>query len=110
MFSYLYLTLCFYILPAFAATLKVRAKKLALSNLNVNTTIVANSTINNSLFFDALVNKLNGVYFVRKSLTDQINNSIHPLVANHASISSSNFSYLFQIKSITFFAINKTLN
>jgi len=108
MFSYLYLMLCFYILPAFAATLKVRAKKLALSNSSINTTSITNATIsNNSLFFDVVVNKLNGIYFSRKSLTDQIHSSIHPLIVDNAAIINTNFTYLFQIKSITLITANK---
>jgi len=100
--------LCFYILPAFAATLKVRAKKLALSNSGINATSVTNTTIsNNSLFFDVIVNKLNGIYFSRKLLTGQINNSIHPLVSYNSSLIENNFVYLSQIKSITLFVANK---
>jgi hypothetical protein len=54
-----------------------------------------------------VVNKLNGIYFSRKSLTDQIHSSIHPLIVDNAAIINTNFTYLFQIKSITLIAANK---
>ena len=74
-FSYLYLVLCFYILPAFAAVLKIRAKKLAQIDLNSNVTNLANTTTPNLIFLQNLTTKLGGVYFFRKNLTNDVNSA-----------------------------------
>ena len=61
-FSYLYLALCLYILPAFAAVLKIRARKISQINTNSsNINVVTNTTTSNSLFFENLTGKINKV-------------------------------------------------
>jgi hypothetical protein len=63
-FGYLYLVLCFYVLPSFAAILKVRARKLsvkAISSDNVVDVVKSTSlgSSSNSVFFEDLSNDLN---------------------------------------------------
>ena len=44
--------LCFYLLPAFSAALKVRSKKLAQIDSIANSTSVVSSSASNLLFFE----------------------------------------------------------
>jgi len=76
----LYLLLCFYILPAFAAVLKTRSKKLAQVSTNSNNTVeIANAEKFNDLiltqpiFFNNLSLKFNNILFSRNNTTNQIN-------------------------------------
>ena len=76
-FSYLYLVLCLYILPAFAAVLKIRARKLSQINTTSNNddNAITNLPETNSLFFENLTAKINGISFLRNSLSSVINSS-----------------------------------
>jgi hypothetical protein len=56
------LLLSFYILPAFAAILKIRAKKLA--QINATTTgadVVSTGRVEDSIFFENVAIKINGL-------------------------------------------------
>jgi len=99
--------LCFYILPAFAATLKVRAKKLSASNINTTTTEIIGTSTTNSLFFDTLAQKLAGISFIRNSLVNDVNNSVNPVTVSFISSNYTNVLSLTKIKTITLFATNK---
>ena len=102
-FNYLYLALSYYILPAFAATLKVRAKKL--SQLNSSTKIAINhkNVTTNTLFFDQISIKFSEIYFFRKSLTNDIIDKYEPLIFKKEAFHLFNFLKLKNLKTITLY-------
>jgi len=102
-FSYLYLLLCFYILPAFAAVLKIRAKKLALVNASTSATEIVSIPIDNSAFFENLTVKLNGVSFSRSGLASDISSSYNHLVLKNEAFYKFNFLLLNEFKIVTLF-------
>ena len=102
-FSYLYLVLCFYLLPAFSAALKVRSKKLAQVDSITNTTSVVSSSTSNLLFFENITSKLGGIFFYRKSLTGDINSAYSHLLFKNEAFYQFNFLMLNQFKVVTFF-------
>jgi len=102
-FSYLYLMLSFYILPAFAAVLKIRAKKLALVSAGSSATDIATSPVSNSLFFENLTVKLSGISFFRNNLTSDITDSYNHLVLKNEAFYKFNFLLLNEFKIITLF-------
>ena len=102
-FSYLYLMLSFYILPAFAAVLKIRAKKLAQVSAGSSATDIVTSPVSNSLFFDNLTVKLSGISFFRNNLTSDITNSYNHLVLKNEAFYKFNFLLLNEFKIVTLF-------
>jgi len=102
-FSYLYLVLCFYILPAFATVLKLRAKKLSQTDVNSDTTAVVSNSVTNLAFFDNLSVKLGGISGFRSDLVTDANASYAPLLVKNESYFQFNFLILTQFKLISFF-------
>jgi hypothetical protein len=102
-FSYLYLLLCFYILPAFAAVLKIRAKKLNQTTTSSNTTEIVSTPISNSLFFDNVTVKLNNISFVRSNMNADISSSYSHLILKNESFYKFNFILLNDFKIVTLF-------
>ena len=104
-FSYLYLVLCLYILPAFAAVLKIRARKLSQINTTSNNDDNAITSLpeTNSLFFENLTAKINGISFLRNSLSSVINSSYSHLVLKNEAYFKFNFLLLNDVKIVTFF-------
>jgi hypothetical protein len=102
-FSYLYLLLCFYILPAFAAVLKIRAKKLNQTTTSSNTTEIVSTPISNSLFFDNVTVKLNNISFVRSNINADISSSYSHLILKNESFYKFNFILLNDFKIVTLF-------
>jgi len=102
-FSYLYLLLCFYILPAFAAVLKIRAKKLAQINTGSNATEIVATPVSNSLFFENVTVKLNGVSFSRAGLSNDISSSYNHLVVKNEAFYKFNFLLLNEFKIVSLF-------
>jgi hypothetical protein len=102
-FSYLYLALSYYLLPAFATVLKLRAKKLAQTDVSSDTSVIATSSTTNSAFFDNLSTKLVGISAVRNDLTNDINATYAPLLVKNEAYYQFNFLILTQLKLITFF-------
>jgi hypothetical protein len=101
-FSYLYLLLCLYILPAFAAILKIRAKKLAqITSSSDNADVVA-APMANSLFFENLTVKFN-LDCSRSDLTGGINSSFNHLVLKNEAFYKFNFLLLNEFKITVFF-------
>ena len=101
-FSYLYLLLCYYILPAFAAVLKIRAKKLSQTNTTSANIEVATNPVSNSLFFENLTVKLNNISFSRSSLNE--NTSYDLLSLKNDSFFKFRFLILNDFKIVTFFS------
>jgi uncharacterized protein YqkB len=95
--------LSFYILPAFAAVLKIRAKKLAQVSAGSSATDIVTSPVSNSLFFDNLTVKLSGISFFRNNLTSDITNSYNHLVLKNEAFYKFNFLLLNEFKIITLF-------
>jgi hypothetical protein len=95
--------LCFYLLPAFSAALKVRSKKLAQIDSIVNSTSVVSSSASNLLFFENITSKLSGIFFYRKSLTGDINYAYYHLLFKNEAFYQFNFLMLNQFKVVTFF-------
>ena len=103
-FSYLYLALCLYILPAFAAVLKTRARKLTqISGTSDSVNTITVLPASNSLFFENLSNKINSLSFIRNSLSGGINNSYSHLVLKNEAYFKFKFSLLRDVKIVTFF-------
>jgi len=99
-FSYIYLSLCFYILPAFAATLKVRAKKLAVVNAKTQSFEVSTKPTLNNIFFENLASKLNvGTH----SDANTANVSYNFLMIKNEAFLKFNFLLLNNFKKICFF-------
>ena len=101
-FSYLYLLLCLYILPAFAAVLKIRAKKLAQITSSSSTTDVVATPMANSLFFENLTVKFN-LDCSRSDLIGGINSSFNHLVLKNEAFYKFNFLLLNEFKITVFF-------
>lgn len=95
--------LSFYLLPAFAAVLKIRAKKLSQVNASSNATEIISSPVTNSLFFENITVKLNGISFSRSSLANDINGSYNTLVLKNEAFCKFNFLLLKEFKIVTFF-------
>lgn len=102
-FSYLYLLLCYYILPAFAAVLKIRAKKLVQTNTKISTLDVVATQISHSLFFENITVKLNNISFFRESLNNDISGSYEKISLRNDAFYKFNFLILSDLKIITFF-------
>jgi hypothetical protein len=102
-FCYLYTIICFYVLPAFAAVLKVRSKKLTQTANVASTEITKSSTTNNSSFFEDLVAKTNNISFSRLNLTNDINGSFNFLILKNDVFFKFNFSLLKNLKIVTLF-------
>ncbi len=102
-FSYLYLVLSFYLLPAFAAVLKIRSKKLAQINVSSSSTNLVTSSNTDLAFFDTLSAKLGGIYFFRKDLSNDINSIYSPVLLKNEAFYQFNFTLLNQFKVVTFF-------
>jgi hypothetical protein len=102
-FSYLYLVLCFYILPAFAAILKIRAKKLAQSNTSSSGADIVTTPVTNSVFFENLNTKLNNSFLVRSNLTADINTSYNSLILKNEAFFKFNSLLLNDFKIVSFF-------
>jgi len=96
--------LCFYILPAFAAVLKIRAKKLAQLGANSDTNVLVKKSTSNTLFFDTLTTKLSGISFYRNSLANDINTTYSYLFFKNEAFSQFNFTMLNQFKMVTLFS------
>jgi hypothetical protein len=95
--------LSFYILPAFAAVLKIRAKKLAQVNAGSSTTDIATSPVSNSLFFENLTVKLSGICFFRNNLANDITNSYNHLVVKNEAFYKFKSLLLNEFKIVTLF-------
>jgi hypothetical protein len=99
-FSYLYLSLCFYILPAFAATLKVRAKKLAIVNNKTQSFEVSAKPGLNNTFFENIASKLSVSFY---SDANTSNMSYNFLIIKNEAFLKFNFLLLNNFKKICFF-------
>jgi hypothetical protein len=100
-FSYIYLSLCFYILPAFAATLKIRAKKLAIvNNKSQSADVFVKSEINNT-FFENIAGKL--VVNYSNDNTGVVNTSYNFLMIKNEAFLKFNLSLLNNLKKLSFF-------
>lgn len=100
----MYLLLCFYILPAFAAVLKIRAKKLAQTTIaNGSSSIATQNPVNNSAFFDSLIIKINNISFVRVSLLNDSGSFYNYLTLKTEAFSKYNFVVLTNFKTVTLF-------
>jgi hypothetical protein len=95
--------LCWYLLPAFAAVLKIRSKKLAQNDTRSNLTDVVNTSSINLLFIDNLSLKFNDIVFSRKGLATDINASYSALLFKNESFYQFNFLILNHFKIVTFF-------
>jgi len=95
--------LCFYLLPAFAAVLKIRAKKLAQISAGSETATLMSKSASNSLFFDNVTIKLSGISFYRNSLTNEINSAYSYLLFKNDAFAQFNFTMLNQFKIVTLF-------
>jgi hypothetical protein len=102
-FSYLYLILCFYILPAFAAVLKIRAKKLAQIDVNSSSSTVTTASSLNLIFLQNLTTKLGGIYFYSKNLANEVHSVYSSLILKNETFYQFNFFILNQFKIVTFF-------
>jgi len=103
-FTYLYLLFCFYILPAFAAVLKIRAKKLAQSNnVDNSSQISISNPANNSAFFDSVIIKINNISFSRAGLLSDTGSFYNYLTLKTEVFSKYNFVILSNFKTVTFF-------
>jgi hypothetical protein len=102
-FSYLYLLLRFYILPAFAAILKIRAKKLNQSNSGTSTVDIINAPTTNSVFFENLSAKLNSNLSFNTSSTSDISLSYNLLVFKNETFLKFNSMLLSDFKIFTLF-------
>jgi hypothetical protein len=102
-FSYLYLLLSFYILPAFAAILKIRAKKLNQSNSSTSTVDIINAPITNSVFFENISAKLNSNLSFNTSSTSDISLSYNLLVFKNETFLKFNYMLLSDFKIFTLF-------
>ena len=106
-FTYLYLSLCFYLLPAIAAVLKTRAKKSSQTEIIVssyydNTMIIHPA---NSLYLEALLSLISngGLLSLPMDLNHDI--EIYSLVVpKKGAYIQFNFLILNQFKTMTFFA------
>jgi hypothetical protein len=99
----LYLILSFYLLPAFAIVLKVRAKKLTQLTNDVDTTTVTKISITNIAFFEQFSAKLNNISFFRTNLTTDIGIAFGKLLFKNESFYNFNFLMLNHFKIVTFF-------
>jgi uncharacterized protein YqkB len=97
------LLLSFYILPAFAAVLKIRAKKLAQINTSSSSVDVVSSPASNSSFFENLSVKLNGISFFRSNIAGDSNASYNHIILKTDAYYNFNFLLLNEFKIITFF-------
>jgi hypothetical protein len=95
--------LSFYLLPAFAAVLKIRAKKLSQVNATSNSTEIVSSPVTNSLFFENITVKINGISFFRSNLANDISGSYNTLVLKNEAFYKFNFLLLNEFKIVTFF-------
>jgi hypothetical protein len=95
--------LSFYVLPAFAAVLKIRAKKLSQMNTSSSSTSITTSATTNLAFLDTLSTKFAGIYFSRKDLSSDINSAYSPLLLKNEAYYQFNFLILNQFKMVTFF-------
>jgi hypothetical protein len=102
-FSYLYLVLSFYVLPAFAAVLKIRSKKLAQLDISSSSSSLASGSATDLAFFDILSAKLGGIHFFRKNLNHEINSAYSSLLFKNEAFYNFNFLVLNQFKVATFF-------
>jgi hypothetical protein len=102
-FGYLYLILSFYLLPAFAIVLKVRAKKLAQLNVETDANSIAKTSTTNTVFFEHFSTQLNNISFFRKNLTNDINIAVGQLLFKNESFYNFNFLMLNRFKIVTFF-------
>jgi len=102
-FSYLYLTLCLYILPAFAATLKIRSKKLAQTEMTSISSSVTSNVTTNLLFFETLLTKFTGISFFSKTLNSNVNNIYSYLIFKNEIYYQFKFTMLNQFRIISFF-------
>jgi hypothetical protein len=106
-FSYLYLLLSFYILPAFAAILKIRAKKLNQLSGSTSGTDITITPVTNSVFFENLSIKLNSNLSFNTSSTSDINLSYNLLVLKNETFLKFNSMLLSDFKIFTLFIGNK---
>lgn len=95
--------MCFYILPAFAAVLKIRAKKLSQMDTSSSSSALVSKSTSNVLFFDTLTTKLGGIFFYRKTLTSDINATYSYLTFKNEAFYQFNFLMLNQFKIVSFF-------
>jgi hypothetical protein len=100
--------LSFYLLPAFAATLKIRAKKLAQVSGGLGTTDVVSSPFSGSLFFENLTSKLSSISFQRES--SDTTSPFNHLVLKNEAFYKFNLSLLSEFKIVTLFISSKKKN
>jgi hypothetical protein len=55
------------------------------------------------MFLEGLTTKLNGIYFVRKTLTNDVNSAYWFLLFKNETFSQFNFTILNKFKTVTFF-------
>jgi hypothetical protein len=91
-------------LPAFAAVLKIRAKKLAQSNtVDSSSQISVSNPANNSAFFDSVVIKINNIPFSRANLLSDTNSFYNYVTLKTEAFSKYNFVILTNFKTVTLF-------
>ena len=100
-FGYLYLTLSFYVLPAFAIILKTRAKKLSQFDTNSND---ADSVLTVTyLNYAAVFEYLNGFRLTWSGVNSQLTNKYMAVGLKHDTFCKINFSLLGNLETITIF-------
>jgi len=103
-FSYLYLLLCFYLLPAFAVVLKVRARKLVAVDSTSTSDKLVVSTTSNSTYFDSLTIKLNDTFTVNVKGNSSINSLwYNDIIVKNEAFYKFNYSLLNNFKIINLF-------
>jgi len=103
-FSYLYLLLCFYLLPAFAVVLKVRARKLVAVDSTSSSDKLVVSTTSNSTYFDSLTVKLNDIFAVNVKGSSSINSLwYNDIIVKNEAFYKFNYSLLNNFKIINLF-------
>jgi hypothetical protein len=102
-FYYLYLALSLYILPSFAAILKVRAKKLAVADSSSSTSNLVVQSTANYLFFDTILTKINSLTFVRNNLANSIDSKFLFVLFKYVHFGFFSLVILKQIKILSFF-------
>ena len=103
-FSYLYLLLSFYLLPAFAVVLKVRARKLVAVDSTSSSDKLVVSTTSNSTYFDSLTVKLNDIFAVNVKGSSSINSLwYNDIIVKNEAFCKFNYSLLNNFKIINLF-------
>jgi len=88
-------------LPAFAATLKIRNKKLSQLDISTDVTNLTNATSVNLTFLTFLTSSLSDIKFIRSNLTSDINMSYVSLTLKNEIYYQYNLGVITKSKMIT---------